>query len=208
VNVTGTKNLCAAAKELGIPIIYTSTVSVFDGEVGDYTEEDEPKPGNFYSQTKFEGEAPVVAYEKGMVIRLNIVGIHGNDSTNKNNFFEWALANIKENKDMNLFADVFINPLSNWTLAEMIVELMEKEHKEKVLHLGSKNILSKADFVKYMINTIGNYSGTAADTSVDDFPGAKRAKQMWLNVKKAEKLLGKEMPGLESEIEKILSHMV
>ena len=51
-NVIGTRNLAS----LGIPMLYISTEYVFDGEKGNYSEEDYPNPQNFYSLTKLLGE--------------------------------------------------------------------------------------------------------------------------------------------------------
>ena len=47
-----------------------------------------------------------------MVLRLNLIGIHPDGSRGKN-FLEWLLDDIHANKDLTLFADVCINPLSN-----------------------------------------------------------------------------------------------
>jgi len=51
-NVIGTRNLAS----LGIPMLYISTEYVFDGEKGNYSEEDYPNPQNFYALTKLLGE--------------------------------------------------------------------------------------------------------------------------------------------------------
>lgn len=51
-NVIGTRYLA----QLGIPMVYISTEYVFDGEKGNYTEEDMPNPRNFYAFTKLLGE--------------------------------------------------------------------------------------------------------------------------------------------------------
>ena len=62
VNVIGTKLLSS----LGIPMLYMSTDSVFDGEEGNYNEYDIPYPKNFYSLTKLLGEKEVT---NGIIIR-------------------------------------------------------------------------------------------------------------------------------------------
>lgn len=51
-NVIGTRNLAS----LGIPMLYISTSYVFDGQKGNYDEQDYPSPQNFYSLTKLLGE--------------------------------------------------------------------------------------------------------------------------------------------------------
>jgi len=52
VNVIGTRDLAS----LGIPMLYISTEYVFDGDKGNYKEEDFPNPRNFYALTKLLGE--------------------------------------------------------------------------------------------------------------------------------------------------------
>jgi dTDP-4-dehydrorhamnose reductase len=51
-NVIGTRNLVKTRT----PMIYISTEYVFDGEKGNYVEEDTPNPKNFYALTKLLGE--------------------------------------------------------------------------------------------------------------------------------------------------------
>lgn len=52
INVLGTRKMAS----FKIPMLYISTEYVFDGEKGDYCEEDYPHPVNFYSLTKLLGE--------------------------------------------------------------------------------------------------------------------------------------------------------
>lgn len=67
VNVAGTENLICSAN--GARFIYISTSYVFDGEKGDYTEDDIPNPINFYSLTKLLGEIVVRQYKNTLIIR-------------------------------------------------------------------------------------------------------------------------------------------
>jgi len=66
INVNGTRNLA----QLGIPILYISTEHVFDGERGNYAEEDTPNPANYYALTKLIGE--MVLNDKSKIIRLSL----------------------------------------------------------------------------------------------------------------------------------------
>lgn len=63
-NVLGTRRL----SKLGFPLLYISTEYVFDGEKGNYCEEDYPNPLNFYSLTKLLGEYEAIALG-GKVVR-------------------------------------------------------------------------------------------------------------------------------------------
>jgi len=74
-NVNGTSNLVEAVVENDIScyFVYVSTACVFQGNRGDYDENDVPYPKNFYSLTKLLGEF-VVRYselENQLIIRTN-----------------------------------------------------------------------------------------------------------------------------------------
>jgi len=203
VNVDGTKNVRDLAQKYGAKLLYISTVSVFSGEEGNYKETDAPSPKNFYNVTKHEGEKAVLSYEKGLVLRINIIGVHP-DGSRGQNFFEWLVDSVKANKDMKLFTDAMVNPLSNWTIAEFIENIIEKEPPERILHVGSSTVLSKADIGKIVMEKF-KYSGRVEYASIDSLAGAVRPKQMWLNTDYTSEKMNWKMPSLESEIEKILN---
>lgn len=56
VNVTATRRLIDAVSATGARLIFMSSVEVFDGRRGDYTEEATPAPLNDYGRMKFEIE--------------------------------------------------------------------------------------------------------------------------------------------------------
>ncbi len=64
-NVLGTRNLAT----LTIPMIYISTEYIFDGEKGNYVEDDIPNPTNFYALTKLLGEYETRRAPRSCVIR-------------------------------------------------------------------------------------------------------------------------------------------
>lgn len=203
VNVLGTKNVRDLAKKFDAKLLYISTASVFSGEEGNYTEHDIPYPKNFYNLTKLLGEQTVLEYENAIVLRINLIGVHHLGSRGQN-FFEWLVDSIKANKDMKLFSDVMINPLSNWTVAECIKKIVGKNPTEKILHISSSNVLSKADIGNLVIKKLENYKGNLETTSVGNAGGPARPKQMWLNAEFTQKEMNWQMPSLENEINKIL----
>ena len=200
VNAEGTKNITDAARAVGARLIYISTVSVFSGHEGNYKEDSTPEPIiNVYNITKRDGELSVLAYEKGMVLRINLIGAHPDGSRGKN-FLEWIVDSARANKDIALFNDQFINPLSNWTVAELIKMIIEKDIQEKILHIGSSDILSKAVIGKLVLARFTDYRGIVTEKSIDSIAdGIPRPKQMWLNTERATTLLG-PMPTVAQEL--------
>jgi dTDP-4-dehydrorhamnose reductase len=204
VNGEGTKNVVAAARAAGAPVLYISTASVFRGDHGDCREADTPEPINAYNQSKREGERHTLDYDGGMVLRLNLIGIHPDGSRGKN-FLEWLLDDIRANKDMTLFADVCINPLSNWTIASLTAKILARDGLGKILHIGSRDVQSKAAIGELARARFPGYRGTMRPGSVDAIAdGVFRPKQMWLNTDKATALLG-PMPAVAKEIDTIFA---
>lgn len=204
VNYVGTHHLLASAKKIKARFIYISTASVFSGQEGNYNERDKPDPKNYYSLTKLLGEAPVIDYKKGTVTRINIIGIHKDGSRGKN-FFEWLVDSVEKNEDIKLFKDVIINPLSNHTLAELIILLIRNKSNPKIINLASRGPLSKAAIGEIVIGGAGHYAGKMLKTSLDSVSmSAARPKNMTLSFQKAEAFFSKKMPSLKSEIKKIL----
>jgi dTDP-4-dehydrorhamnose reductase len=186
VNGEGTKNVVEAARAAGAPVLYISTASVFRGDHGDYREDDTPEPTNAYNRSKRAGEQHTLDYERGMVLRLNLIGIHPDGSRGKN-FFEWLLDEFRADKDMILFADACINPLSNWTIAALIAKILAGDRLSKILHIGSRDVKSMQQ--------------GSVDAMAD---GVYRPKQMWLNTDKAAALLG-PMPTVAQELDTIFA---
>jgi len=204
INGEGTVHVIDAARAVGARVIYISTASVFKGDKGDYTEEDQPEPTNVYNQTKVEGESAALRYERAMVLRLNLVGIHPNGSRGRN-FLEWLVDTIGANKDLTLFNDQRVNALSNWTIARLIVQCIKRDIHESVLHIGTSDVVSKAGFAKLVLAHCPEYRGVVSEMSVDSIgDGAVRPKEMWLNTDKASRLFG-PMPTAAEEVELILS---
>jgi dTDP-4-dehydrorhamnose reductase len=56
-NTIGTQNVALACQQANVPLVYISTISVFDGaKIEAYTEFDIPNPQSWYSRSKYEGE--------------------------------------------------------------------------------------------------------------------------------------------------------
>lgn len=72
VNVTATENIVDACKESSKRLLYVDTDYAFDGtkKMG-YEEDDTPNPLGWYAKTKTEGAKRVLAYDKGLVIRIS-----------------------------------------------------------------------------------------------------------------------------------------
>src|SRR3989304_788788 len=63
------------AARAGARLVHISTDAVFDGERGEYTEQDQPNPLSIYARTKLEGERAVREANSGAIVaRVNLFG--------------------------------------------------------------------------------------------------------------------------------------
>jgi dTDP-4-dehydrorhamnose reductase len=79
INVDGTRNIAQAvfqkpsfsgdSKARLRRLVYISTDYVFDGEIGNYKENDPTKPVNYYALTKLQGEDIIKKYPNTLIIR-------------------------------------------------------------------------------------------------------------------------------------------
>ncbi len=147
VNVEGTAAVARAAERGGARLVYVSTDSVFDGDRGLYAEDDPTGPVNVYARTKLEGEAAALALPGSLVVRTNLVSAGGG-------LVEWVLRTAGEGRVVPLFHDVVFNPLPVGAVAPAVLELLDAR-AEGTVHLGSREVLSKAQFGRLVLAHAG-----------------------------------------------------
>jgi len=114
-------------------------------------------------------------------------------------FLEWLVDSFKKNLNVNLFTDVRINPLTTTTLSAIIANISPLLDVG-IIHLGSRDVVSKASIGLEVKKLFPLYSGNLNLTSIDDNNQvAERPKEMWLNVDRA-LLLGLDLPEALSDI--------
>ncbi len=71
-NVIGTRNLVAAVRRAGLPLVYISTDYVFSGDAGMYREDDVPGPvRNYYALSKLVAEEVVRTLTDYLIVRTS-----------------------------------------------------------------------------------------------------------------------------------------
>jgi dTDP-4-dehydrorhamnose reductase len=184
ININGIKNIIQICKELNIKLIHISTDFVFDGKKGNYSEEDETNPVNYYGQTKLEAEKLI--QESGIdYIIARVCMLYGHNGNNsERSFVKWVYENLMNNKPINVFTDHIGTPTLIDDVAQAIITLIKKEKKgiyhvsgtEKInRHNMALKIAETFKFDKKLINPI---------TSDQLKQTAKRPKDTSLNISK------------------------
>ena len=137
--------ILARYKSRSTRFIYISTDSVFDGQKGNYTEEDMPNPINYYAKTKRDGEIVVLENNhNAVVIRTNIYGFHLESGKS---LAEWAIDNLQQGKSISGFTDVYFNPVYTKQLCEVIKDIITAKYFKGILNVTSKEYCSKYEFL-------------------------------------------------------------
>ncbi|MGK0466314.1 dTDP-4-dehydrorhamnose reductase family protein [Clostridium sp.] len=187
--------ILASYKPGSTKFIYVSTDSVFDGNLGNYSEIDKTNPLNYYAQSKLQGEKIVLDINSNaIVIRTNIYGFHIPKSKS---LVEWAIENFSKQKDINGFTDVYFNPVYVGELAGVILYLCTHVEYNGILNVGCKEHISKYDFLRKLAQQFLYSERLVHKISVDEIKfNALRPKITTLNIDTLKKLYYK-VPSIE-----------
>jgi dTDP-4-dehydrorhamnose reductase len=203
VNAEATKHVAIASTKVDAHITYVSTDYIFDGEKGFYKEEDQPNPINYYGYTKLMGEEFVKEQAKKWCIARTSV-IYGWSQTQKLNFATWLINNLKLGKKVKVLIDQIVSPTLNTNLAEMLLEIAERE-VTGTLHAAGATRTSRFEFALELAKVFNLPTELVKPAKMSEIPWkAKRPKDSSLNVSKALTLI-KKKPLKLSEALKIMS---
>ncbi len=192
--------LAAACRERGLRMIHISTDAVFDGQKGNYSEEDAPNPINAYARTKLAGEQRVAAANPEAVIAR--VNFYGWSLTGKRSLAELFYYNLAAQKPMMGFTDVWFNPLEVNDLVDVLVEMAEKD-LHGLYHVISRETLSKYDFGCGLARKFGLDAGLIKPVSWREAGlAAVRSPNLSLNCEKLSRALGHALPGQADGMER------
>jgi len=141
INANGTKNIATGAYDVHAKLVSISTDYVFDGEKGNYRENDKTNPVNYYGLTKLEGEKMVMHHCDNFVIARTSV-VYG---SHKKNFATWMIEELKQENPIHIVTDQWVSPTLNLDLAEQVLALIEKD-KTGIFHTAGAERISRYDF--------------------------------------------------------------
>ena len=141
VNVLGIKNLIKHSN-LNTKIVHFSSDYVFNGEHGDYCENSNPDPVNYYGKTKLESENVLISSNrKSLIFRVN--GLF--DFSNNSNFFNWTYSNLKKNTSIDVVTDQISNPAYIDDFINVINQCIMLD-VTGLFHYGTHDVISRFEF--------------------------------------------------------------
>lgn len=203
VNVEGTRNIITAANTHGVYLIHISTDFVFDGTKEDaYTEEDEPHPIEWYSQTKYEAEQLIKrAAQESIILRL---AYPYQAKPNRPDFLHTMITDLTHNRLPPMFADHHITPTFADDLAKVFA-LCIRQHPSGIYHAVGSSWHTDYDIAQ-LTKGVFNLTGKVQKGSLDAYIlKAKRPYQRQLKIsnKKLLKDFNLEMRTLPEGLEEV-----
>ena len=222
VNIASLHYLSDLCNEYDCTLINFSTNYVFSGvkppaedwdELQPYTEMNAPHPVNLYGVLKYAGEQ-VVSTSCDKYYNIRVSGLFGKTGSRAKNGMNFPYI-IKKNLELNnesveVVADQIINIGYTVDLANVIVEMMKQERKDKY---GLYHLVNKGDCTWYEVaQEIADILGYGKDKikpieTKDFYTNLKRPKDTSLNVRKVEKKFGVEVPTWEDGLRRFFEEI-
>ena len=192
--------LAAYVARGGARLLQISTDAVFDGQRGNYREEDEPHPLSVYAQTKLAGERAVLELApQSLVVRVNFFGwsISGTRS-----LAEFFYNNLKAGKKVAGFTDIYFCPLLVNDLAQILLNLISTK-KSGLYHVAAPQAISKYEFGIGIAQRFGFDEQLIQPASLEQAQfKAPRSPMMTLATEKIQSELATPLPAIETELDR------
>ncbi|MDG6931014.1 MAG: SDR family oxidoreductase [Nitrososphaerota archaeon] len=202
INYEVTKVIAKAAGKAKSFLVYISTDYIFDGERGNYREDDEPKPVNVYGMTKLMGEDAVKELEDYLIVRTS-TPYGSNRASGKDNFAQWIIKKINAKEETEIVMDQITSPTFNTNFALMLRESIEKGTRGTI-NLAGRSKLSRYEFAIKLAEKFQLDVSLIKPIIMDKMKWkAKRPRDISLNVEKALNLLNEKPLSIDEGLKRL-----
>lgn len=192
-------NLAAALPD-GAQLVYISTDQVYSTSVGLHREGGEA-PINVYGRSKLAGEEAARSCGRALVLRTNFFG--PSRTPGRQSLSDFVAQNLRARQPIKLFRDVYFSPLHMVSLTRLVFELATAG-VTGVFNAASRDGMTKRDFGRRVAAHLGLQTETAQDADSVSVAGrAPRPLDLRMDPSRLEAALGRPMPTLAEEIDKL-----
>lgn len=201
INVQGTAQILTDAETFSSHFIFISTDFVFDGEQGNYSEEDDTLPISLYGFTKLQAESMVQTSDIPFAIVRTCL-VYGNlIKGTRSNIVSWVRESLEQDKTIQVVSDQLRTPTYVGDLAKGIALIIEQK-ATGIYHISGKDWLTPYDVA---IKTAQKFQLDAGkivkvDASTFKQPGRRPLKTGFV-IEKARKELGYEPMSFDEGLE-------
>ena len=198
INIATVKNIISGILKMSPKpfLVHISTDQVYDGVR--LNTEDDVSLSNYYSYSKYCGEL-IAKKVDSTILRTNFFG--KSKITYRKSITDWLYTELSTGNEINVFEDVWFNPLSMYNLCK-IIELVVEKKINGTFNLGSNKFLNKADFAFHFANNLNLSIENIKRCKVSDvkFLKAYRPRNMTMDSSKFENKFNIKLPELIDEI--------
>ena len=201
-NVAATEKLFNQTKKIGAHFQLLSTDFIFDGEKGNYKEEDGPNPLSVYARSKVDAERFLLndTYLNYSIVRTIIVFGVANNLT-RTNIVSWAKDALSKGQEMRIIDDQFRAPTWADDLAWACIRICELE-KRGVFHISGPETMSIFEIVERVAKFFGLSTKTLVRTNSSALnQPAKRPPKTGFDLTKSRNELGYNPKTLEETLD-------
>ncbi|HTL08271.1 MAG TPA: SDR family oxidoreductase [Chitinophagaceae bacterium] len=204
VNVRATAQVLLSAEACCRHFIYISTDFVFDGEKGDYSEEDDLNPVNWYGFTKVQAEAVVQTSEIPFAIIRTCLLFGNTVMGTRSNIIRWVKDSLTEGKPIKVVSDQWRTPTLVTDLARGILQVIEQE-AQGIYHISGADKLTPYAMALQTAALCGLNSSLITEVNAASFTQpAKRPLKTGFNISKAREQLGYQPTAFATALEAML----
>jgi dTDP-4-dehydrorhamnose reductase len=198
LNVLLASNVAKVCSMIKVPFAHISTDHLYSGHSA-FTEENLPaSPVNIYGSTKAEAELRVLEENPdALIIRTNF---YGWGTSYRQSFSDFIIQTLRENKELELFDDVFYTPILAEVLAQATHDLIALK-ANGIFNLVGGQRLSKFDFGLRLAKEFNLNKALIKAAQISKRPLlVKRPFDMSLSNKKAVNFLGRDLGTVDDHL--------
>jgi dTDP-4-dehydrorhamnose reductase len=155
LNVDSIIRILDSLKESKVKPVFISTEFVFDGNIGNYSEESDTNPIILYGKQKVCIENYIrTNFKEYLIFRLaKVYGLNKNDKTIFTNWLEF----LKSNENIICAEDQRFSPIYVEDVVEVIFEFCKNKHRG-LYNLGGKNSYTRLELLEIFLKVREKYT--------------------------------------------------
>ncbi len=176
LHVETTERICNICESNGSKQIFLSSDYVFDGEKGDYSENDIPNPVNFYGLSKLKAEQLILKNPLNTIIRTSVIY----DWDYRARFFNYVIDNLQKQQVVKATTDVYNSITFLDNLVDSMLKVIKLE-QNGIFHVVDSTCSNRFEFAKVIAKVFKLDENLVERVSVHDNLKniAKRPKNAW-----------------------------
>jgi len=195
------------AHHLSARLIHISTEQVFSGDRPPYAVGDEPRPVNLYGRQKLESERRVHEAAPDFAATVRAPLLTGNSLGGSRSLHERLLADWAAGRAPRLYRDEIRQPCTAGNLAEVLLELCERQDLRGIFHWAGAETLSRVDLARRIRAHFKLSPEQAPITEInraDDPAAARRPADLALDLKPLAGVLKTPIETFDAQLDQLI----